>query len=168
LESKLSVSPEYCTFIHLYNNNTMQGLSCNGDDFFDFEAASSSAPLAGMNENPTQQIQTIHAEEMAYSIPLTKSEIEAILAARASKAPNCHCAHRLAPARPTTGHSRSEGFGADCACFNYNDGNILVPTDFTDFVMPRSGNVPLDPLGGFESFDGPQFEDPADGACQLR
>jgi hypothetical protein len=73
-----------------YNNYAMPGLNGDGGDFFDFEAASSNTLWISTHNSLARQAQTVQADEAIHITPLTKSEIEAILAVRASNAQNYH------------------------------------------------------------------------------
>ena len=127
-----------------YNNYAMPGLNGDGGDFFDFEAASSNTLWTGTRNSLARQGQTVQADEAIHVMPLTKSEIEAILAVRASYAQNYHHSHSLTPSE----------FNA-----NFSGTEIPIPTNFYNFNMPDYGKTPLNTLDGFEQ---PQFEEPAE------
>jgi hypothetical protein len=80
-----------------YNNYAMPGLIGDGGDLFDFKAASSNTLWTGTHNSLARQAQTVQADEVIHVMPLTKSEIEAILAVRASNAQNYHHSHSLTP-----------------------------------------------------------------------
>lgn len=146
-----------------YDNCAIPGLNSNGDDLFDFEAASSNTLWPGTHNNSAQQTQTVQAEEVIHVMPLTKSEIEAILALRASNTQNRHHAYNSAPPEPNTNFSRFEDPGAYGASFNYDGAESLISTNFNDFDMPDYGNAPLNALDSFGIFEQPRFEEPAGG-----
>jgi hypothetical protein len=133
-----------------YNNYAMPGLNDDGGDLFDFEAASSNTLWAGTRNSLAKQAQTVQADEVSHIMPLTKSEIEAILAARASNAQNCHHSHSLTLPEPNGNFS---------GLVNYDGAEGPIPTNFWNFNLPDYGKTPLNILDGFEQ---PQFEEPAE------
>lgn len=146
------------------NNNNYATPGLNGDDnnLFDFEAASSNTLWPGTHNGLAPQAQTIQAENATHVMPLTKSEIEAILAMRASNAQNYHHPYSLAPPEPNANFSGFEEPGAYGACFNDDSAEIPTSTNFNDFDMPDYGNIPPNTLDGFGTFELPHFEEPAD------
>lgn len=143
------------------NNYAVPGLNSDSDNLFDFEAASSNTPWADTSNNLAQHTQTVQAEEAIHIMPLTKSEREAILAARASNAQNCHQAYSLAQPELHTNISGFEEPGAYRACFNFNGADILLPTNLNDFDVLDYGNTPPNASDGFGTSAQPQFEEPA-------
>jgi hypothetical protein len=133
-----------------YNNYAMPGLNDDGGDLFDFEAASSNTLWAGTRNSLAQQAQTVQVGEVIHAMPLTKSEIDAILAVRASNAQNYHHSPSLTP---------PELNGNFSGLFNYDSAEIPLATNFCNFNMPDYGKIPLNTLDGFEQ---PQFEGPAE------
>lgn len=142
-----------------YNNYTMPGLNGDGDDLFDFEAASSNTLWTGTHNSLARQAQTVQADKVIHVMPLTKSEIEAILAVRASNAQNHHHSYSLTPPELNTSFSGLEEPGACGTCFDYDGAEIPIPKTFSDFNMPEYGKEPSNTLDGFEQ---PQFEEPAE------
>jgi hypothetical protein len=144
------------------NNSAMPGLNSDGDDLFDFEAASSNTLWASTHNNLVRHLQTVQDEDAIHIMPLTKSEKEAILVARASNAQNYHQAYRLAPPELHTNFSGFEEPGAFRASLNYDGAGILLPTNFDDLDVPDCGNTELNVLDDFRTFAQPQFEEPAE------
>jgi hypothetical protein len=56
-----------------YNNYAMPEIDSNGDDLFDFEAASSNSLWAGTQGNLVPQAQTPQVEEATHLMPLMAS-----------------------------------------------------------------------------------------------
>jgi hypothetical protein len=137
----------------------MPGLNGDCDDLFDFEAASSNTLWTGTHNSLARQAQTVQAGEVIHVMPLTKSEIEAILAVRASNAQNYHHSYSLTPSELNANFSGLEEPGTCGARFNYDGAEIPIPTNFCDFNMPDYGKAPPNTLDGFEQ---PQFEEPAE------
>ena len=137
-----------------YNNYAMPGPNGDGDgdgdDLFDFEAASSNTLWTGTHNSLARQAQTVQADEVIHVMPLTKSEIEAILTVRAANAQNYHHSHSLTPPDLNANFS---------GLFNYDGAEIPIPTNFCNFNMPDYGKTPLNTLDGFEQ---PQFEELAE------
>ena len=134
------------------NNNYFSefGLNSNGDDLFDFEAASTST-WTGMNYSSTstplwptasysqvQQPQPPATEEATHIMPLTKSEIDAILAVRALR----NQASQFPSPILDTGLPALEQRGASAA---FSDGaETRIAQGFNeDFGMPDYGNAPI-------------------------
>lgn len=137
----------------------MPGPNTDNNDFFDFEAASSRALSAGTHDNFTPHRQTVENEEAIHTMPLTSSEIEAILAARASKAQNYHQAYYSAPQEFHSNYSGFEKFGSFDTSLNYDGAGNRISTDLDDTDMVDYGNMQLDSFGTFAQ---PEFEDPAE------
>jgi hypothetical protein len=140
----------------------MLGLNSDGEDFFNFEAASSDTIWDGTNKNLAQQTQTIQAEEAIHVMPLTKSEVEAILASRAADAQDFQQTYSLAPPELDTdcsGFGEASPYGAR---FNYNGTGIPTSPNFNDFDMLEYGNTSPNVLGGFRTFEQLQFEEQAE------
>jgi hypothetical protein len=154
------------------NNYAMLGINSDNDNLFDFEAASSNTFWPGTHTNPGHQTEISKAEEAIHVMPLTKSEVEAIVAARASNAQSGSHVYSLAPPELNTNFSGFEEPSAYGASFNYDGAESLIPTYFNDLDMPDYGNAPPNAMDGFGTFEQPQFQ-PADlfGAftdCALR
>ena len=138
------------------NNPAMPGLNTNNNDFFDFEAASSSALWAGTHDNFTPHRQTVENEEAIHTMPLTSSEIEAILAARASKAQNYHQAYYSAPQEFHSNYSGFKELSLFDTSLNYNGAGNRMSTQLNDADMPDYGDKQM---ASFETFAQP---DPAE------
>jgi hypothetical protein len=137
------------------NNYAMLGLNNDGDNLF--EAAFSNTLLPDTHNNLTPQTQIVKTEEAIHVMPLTKSEIEAILGARASNAQIYHHTYSLAQPELNNDFSGFEEAGA-----YYNGAEIPISTNFNDFDMPGYGNASPSTLDGFGTFEQPRFEEPAE------
>jgi len=135
------------------NNYAMLGLNSDGDNLFDFGPVFSKALWGPTHDNQGRQMQTAQAEEVMHVMILTKSEIEAILAARASNAPDCHHTSSLAPSELNTSFSAFEEPSAYGASFNYDGAETLISTNFNDFVMADYGNALPNALDGLPRFE---------------
>lgn len=146
------------------NYNSYPGAELNGDadNFFDFEAASSNTPCASTHNSLGQPV---HAGKWIHDVPLRESEVEVILAMRASNAQNSHQSDSLAPPELNTNFFGPEESRAYGACFNYDGAEIPTSANLNDFDMPDYGNnLNLPPnLDGSRTFEQAQFEEePAD------
>lgn len=146
------------------NNPAMPGLNTDNNDFFDFEAASSSALQASTYSSLTPHRQTVGNEEAIYTMPLTSSEIEAILAARASKAQNYHQAYYSAPQELHSNYSGFEELGSFDTSLNSDGAGHTMSTELDDADKLDYGNMQLD---SFRTFAQPEFANPAEAVGGL-
>ena len=131
------------------NNNYFSelGFNSNGEDLFDFEAASASTPWTGMNYSSTftplwpnasysqvQQPQNSSTEEATHIMPLTKSEIDAILAVRALR----NQPSQFPSPIPDAGLPALEQCGASSGAETQNAQGFNE-----DFGTPDYGNTPI-------------------------
>ncbi|MCJ1439513.1 hypothetical protein MMC27_008907 [Xylographa pallens] len=148
------------------NNFAMPGLNSDDDNLFDFEAASSNAFWPSTHNDLAHRPQTVQDDEATHMMPLTESEIEAIVAMRASNAQNHHQAGHFAPPELPL-HTNFSGFeepGAFGSSLQYdNTGLLLSPNfnDFDDFDVPDYGAAQLNASDRFTPFEQPQSEEAA-------
>lgn len=144
------------------NNFAMPGLNSDGEDLFDFEAASSYTLGASTHNNLGAHVHTVQDEEAVHVLPLTQSEIEAILAMRALKAQDFHQGYDLAPPELHDNFSGLEEPGARETSPNYDGAGILLPTTLDGLDVPDYGNTQLNAVDGFTTLAQFQFEEPAE------
>jgi hypothetical protein len=145
-----------------YNNNSGAKLIGDENNLFDFEAASSNPPEPSIHDSLVGPVQTAHSGELTHSMLLTKSEIEAIVAMRASNAQSSRDSNSLVPLELNTNFL---GFEEPCAYgarFNYDDAEIPTSANLSDFDMHDYGNPPPNKLDSSETFKQPQFEELGD------
>lgn len=139
------------------NNPHMPGLDSDENDLFDFEAASSNFWASEHNDLVPRR-QTVDDEEAIHTMPLTESEIEAVLAAKASKNPkNYHQAYPIPPPELDTDYSGFEGLDSFGASPNYDGPGNGMLTNLDNRNLSDYGNTQLN---GFGTFEQPEFAKP--------
>ena len=143
------------------NNFAMPGLNSDDENPFGFEATSSNAFWPSTHDDLAHRPQTVQDDEVTHMMPLTESEIEAVLAMRASNPQNHHQAEQLAPPElPVhTNFSGSEEPGAFGSSLHYDNTELLLPSnfnDFNDFDVPDYEDTQLNALDRFTAFEQPQ------------
>jgi hypothetical protein len=134
------------------NSFAMPGLNSDLENFFNFEEASSNTLWPGTHNNLAQQTQTVQAEEQIQVMPLTKAEIEAILALRASKAQNHNREFTVAPLEPNNNFSVFQESNTHGADLDYYRAESLIPTNFDNLEIPNYYFETLNTSDGFEAF----------------
>ena len=146
------------------SNFAMPGINSNGDNFFDFEAASTATLLASSSEDLSGSTQTALVDEEIHVMSLTESEKEAILAARASNAQKYYQAHQFAlpKLQLLPNFSGSNEASVFTASPNFENVGILSQANFDNIDMLGSESTHLDALEGRPVFAQPSFEEPAE------
>jgi hypothetical protein len=128
------------------NDSKMTEHNSDGNEFFDFEAASSEILLASTHSDLARLMQTPNDEDTVHMMLLTKSERDVLLAARTSKAQNCHQDYRLALPKPHEASFGFEEFRTSGAYLNY-DRPCSLSTTCDDLGMPDYGNTHFERIG---------------------
>lgn len=145
-----------------HNNFAIPGLDGDGDSLFGFEAAPSDTLWAGTPNSLAPQVQTVQADEGTFVMPLTKAEVDTILAMRAWNTQSLHGSASLAPPELNPTVSGFEAPSTYGACLSYDCAANPISTNFSDFDMPDDGHTSPNTSDGFGTFELPQFVNPAD------
>jgi hypothetical protein len=147
------------------NNCAMPGLDRDLYDYFDFDAASSHDLWSSTHNNPVGQTQTVEAEEETHVIPLTQSEIETILALRASRSQNYQHPQGLAPRLTNNDITGFKDSSANGASFNNTRTDSLVTANCNNsknLDIPDYGTAPMNTFDGFGAWEYKGIEAPVE------